>query len=112
MNRDISDPLERLIADGLNALGVKWEHPDHPIRLDFYLPDYNTYIEVKQFYTPRTEKQLEYHKGANIILLQGKEAVRTYLKMLGFDPFLPGEVRAPQPEVANPSSDSGDKSPS
>ena len=79
----ISNPLERQIADALDSRGIKWLHEDekgNAARLDFYLPDYCIYVEVKQAYTPRTDGQLE--RAKNVIMIQGIEAVYVFVKLI------------------------------
>jgi hypothetical protein len=49
-------------------------------RLDFYLPDYDVYIEVKQYHSHRSIEQLASQE--NIILLQGKKAVEFFINII------------------------------
>jgi hypothetical protein len=75
----ISDPIERIVADGLTAAGIRWERGS-PHLLDFYIPDFGFYIEVKQFATERTFKQIEPY--SNVVLIQGREAARALVRLL------------------------------
>ena len=69
----IKDPIEMIVAEVLQKLNVDYVHElENPNqRLDFYLPDYEIYIECKAFSTPRTSKQIEDRK---VILIQSKQA--------------------------------------
>lgn len=74
----LRDPMEALIERALIAAGVRFrredELPDGP-RLDFYLPDADTFIEVKRMHTPRVVDQMS--RVPNVIVAQGEGAVRT-----------------------------------
>lgn len=48
--------------------------------LDFYLPDLDIYIEVKQFHSDRIAKQMA--RRPNVIAIQGRGAVLTFCAML------------------------------
>lgn len=71
----ISDYLEQTIADRLTELGILFIHDSQggTKGLDFYLPNHDIYIEVKQFSAPRSKEQLE--RADNIILIQGVKAL-------------------------------------
>lgn len=77
----IENPIERSIALALSSAGVRFEHDSSGKTkgLDFYLPDYNLYIECKAFGTPRTEEQLK--RSENIIVVQGKTSA-SFIAML------------------------------
>lgn len=86
----MSDPMEQAIAEALTRAGILFVHEEehlseHP--LDFYLPDFETYIEVKQFHSDRIGAQMA--KAPNIIAVQGREAVSVFCQMIapGFYPF-------------------------
>lgn len=76
----IADPVERIIAEALTAKGIRFIHDGHGAttekNLDFYLPDYDVYIECKQAHSDRSSEQLKRHP--NIILIQGMEAARFF----------------------------------
>lgn len=76
--KEITDPMERLIADALDAAGEAYEHEKNG--LDFYLPRLDLYIEVKRFHSPRIAAQME--RAENIIAVQGSFAVRTISVLL------------------------------
>lgn len=69
------DSLEKRVADILDKKGIKYIHESEGEnqRLDFFLPDFNIFIEVKQFSTPRSSDQLA--SQDNVILIQGKKSI-------------------------------------
>lgn len=76
MNKiNITDSLEIAVADFLDKHNIDFTHEteDKDQVLDFYLPAYDIYIEVKKYHTPRVEKQLAQHD--NVILIQGVRAL-------------------------------------
>ena len=79
----ISNPLEKQVADALDAREIKWLHEDEAgnvARLDFYIPSSGVYVEVKQAYSPRCDAQLS--RAENVILVQGIDAVRAFCDLL------------------------------
>lgn len=78
----MDDPLEQLMQDGLNAAKIKYIRDgtkgQHGVtkHLDFYLPEYDVYIEVCAYHTPRKVEQCS--RADNVILLQGKKAVKLF----------------------------------
>jgi hypothetical protein len=80
-----SDHLEKQLADCLKAAQVQYRHESlvPGQRLDFYLPDFDVYIEVKQFYSDRLTEQLKAHD--NVILLQGRKAVDAFARCLSLN---------------------------
>lgn len=78
----LPDPVETMLERGLDAAGIRYRRADTgPRHLDFYLPDLDIYIEVKQFHTPRTAKQME--RVPDIIVIQGIKAAAQFVKMIG-----------------------------
>lgn len=77
-----SDPVEFIVRNALVARGVDFS--EEPARqnhgLDFYLPEYETFIECKQFASNRTEGQLL--RQSNIILIQGMKAAHSFAELL------------------------------
>ncbi len=53
----MSAPMERQCADMLRELGIQFVD-DRKTNLDFYLPLFDLYIEVKQFHSPRIAEQM------------------------------------------------------
>ncbi len=72
-----SDELEKQIGIRLNECDIKFERNQ---RLDFYLPDYGVYLEVKKYHSERSVSQLASQE--NIVLIQGKEAVTFFCRAL------------------------------
>lgn len=78
------DPLERAVAEALDAAGLSYTTPDSrrdATGLDFRL-DTGVEIEVKGMHTERTSRQLS--ENPNVILLQGPLAVSQFCGLLGF----------------------------
>lgn len=77
-----TDHLEAQIGKALTEKGIKFIHGSqgNNQRLDFYLPDLNIYLEVKQYHTERSLSQLA--SQDNIILIQGREAVAAFIQMI------------------------------
>ncbi len=80
--RNISDPIEQIIADGLTAADIAFVHESEGLipRLDFYLPDKDIYIEVKQFHSERITRQMA--QVRNVIAIQGREAALAFVEMI------------------------------
>lgn len=75
--------LEKEMTDLLLLNGIDFSRPEQdkadPTTLDFYLPKYDTYIEVKLFHTPRIDQQLsKVPKGCTAILIQGLDGVKDF----------------------------------
>ncbi len=71
--RRIDDPIERIVADALDAADIAYTHESESIiqNIDFALVD-GPLIECKQFATDRTSAQIKPHP--DIIVIQGREA--------------------------------------
>lgn len=76
-----SDWLEKEVAELLTKRGIDFIHEsqNNGSNLDFYLPSYDVYIEVKQYHTDRVINQLS--KKDNVILIQGKKSI-SFLKAI------------------------------
>ena len=75
------DPMEKLVADALRAAGIRFvEENETPERLDFYLPDFDVFIEVKQFHSDRIGEQMS--RAPNVIAAQGAAAVGLLAKLI------------------------------
>lgn len=79
----MEDPLEKLLANKLEELNIRFrrDEPTTHGTIEFYLPEYQIFIEVCQFYTDRKIKQLSDVK--DVILIQGFSAVKAFIKLLG-----------------------------
>lgn len=82
----MEDPLEASIESILDAADIKFSRPEKdpttPVNLDFYLPEFDTYIEVKQFHSDWISGQLaKVEPGKSVIVLQGPESVMKFLTL-------------------------------
>jgi hypothetical protein len=76
------DGLEILLAQYLTDKGIEFIHEsqDKNIKLDFYLPDFDVYIEVKRYHADRVNRQLALKE--NVILLQGKKSIEMFMSFI------------------------------
>ena len=76
------DPMERCVEKALVKAGINFvgENDPRANNLDFYLPDFDLHIEVKQFHSPRISGQMA--KVPNILVLQGLGAAEAFDRML------------------------------
>ena len=74
----INNPQEIQIKEILESKGIEYIHEsqNNGSRLDFYLPKYNVYIEVKQYHSERSNSQLA--SQDNVILIQGKDSINFF----------------------------------
>lgn len=73
------DPMETLVRSALTQGGIRFIEGDrNKAGLDFYLPDFDLYIEVKQFHSERIARQ----KADNVIAVQGRCAVEWFTALL------------------------------
>lgn len=90
----ISDPLEQQLADALSKAGVRFVHESEDAHvtkaLDFFLPDFGIYLEVKGGHTDRIAWQMS--RGANAIAIQGMSSVAFICNLLGCLPQHSGHV--------------------
>mgnify|MGYP000875157366 CR=1 FL=1 len=76
----ITDPVERTIAESLDAAGIRYVRGYGTRDLDFHLPEHDIRIECKQFFTPRVADQLA--ANHDVILIQGMGAARAFAAMI------------------------------
>lgn len=69
-----ADPMEENLAAWLRSHKIKFIRADAQIGLDFYLPDFNIYIEVKRFHSPRISDQMS--RAKNVIAIQGEDSIK------------------------------------
>lgn len=81
-NIKFSDHLEEQIAIALHEYGFEFIHESEVVgqQLDFYLPTFDVYIEVKQFHADRISKQMATHE--NVIAIQGRKSVNIFVSLL------------------------------
>lgn len=83
---ETTDPIEDIVRSGLDAAGINYVDENDPRSkgLDFYLPDYLTHIECKQFHTERTAEQMS--RSDNVIVIQGRKAAEFFaLRVIDFE---------------------------
>ncbi len=81
MDKLFNDPVENSVANALALAGIKYTHESQNKKqsLDFFLPDYDCYIECKAFHTERTGPQIH---GKQVILIQGYRAAGALVAIL------------------------------
>jgi len=81
-NIHYADHLEKQIAEVLDSLGIDFVHEseDKYQGLDFYIPKYDVYIEVKQFHAERIHRQIS--SRDNVIVIQGTQSVNLLKALL------------------------------
>lgn len=84
MTEEIADPVERIVASGLQAAGIRFSRDPSTDPLDFYLPDFDVHVECKQFASDRTAGQLS--RADNVILIQGRKAAELFASILSRSP--------------------------
>lgn len=81
---NLGDPVEQIIADGLDASGIRYVHEtqskDVTLALDFYLPDFGIFLECKQFWSENLNRQMR--RASNVIAIQGIGAARAFVAMV------------------------------
>ena len=75
----VTDPMEKIIADALDRASIRY-HMENHAKLDFYLPDHDLYIEVKQFNSERVTRQMA--RAPNVIAIQGVKAAEWFATIL------------------------------
>lgn len=76
----MTDPMESKLAAILDGLGVSYVKNDAVSGLDFYLLNYDVYIEVKQFHSNRIAEQMS--RRPNVIVIQGMESLNALERLL------------------------------
>jgi hypothetical protein len=87
---NITDPLEKSLALAFDDAGVEYVHEseqgNHNNGIDFYLPKYGVYVEVKQYHSDRVSEQLKRHE--EVIVIQGKASVNYFALLVKNNPDL------------------------
>lgn len=65
---------EKIIADALASANIQYVFNKAPEQLDFYLPDFDVFIEVKTFHSGRIAEQMS--RAPNVIAVQGVVAAK------------------------------------
>lgn len=79
-------PVEKRFEELLDARGIKYTRPEKDASdkssVDYFLKDYDLYVEVKQFHTDRVNGQIAkcYPKG--VMVLVGMAAVNSFMEMM------------------------------
>jgi hypothetical protein len=81
------DPIENAMAMLLSKYGIEYTRPEHdaadPTTLDFYLPAFRLYIEVKQFHTDRIAGQLrKVPQMTTAIVLVGPTCINDFARLV------------------------------
>lgn len=78
----MSDPIEAIVAGALARAGVVYirDGQGETFGLDFYLPSFGVYIEVKAYHTARVSDQMA--RAADVIVIQGRAAAEAFAAML------------------------------
>lgn len=81
------DVMEDSIERWLLANSIRYRRADDmKTHLDFFLPDFNVYIEVKRYHTPRIADQLQ--RAPDIIIIQGGASMRFLESLIARSPAL------------------------
>lgn len=77
-----SDHLEKKVAEALEEVGIEFIHESESKEqaLDFYLPRFDVFIEIKQFHADRISRQML--SRDNVIAVQGMKSVNLLVEML------------------------------
>ena len=85
----MTQPTEKLIAQALTDAGIAFTREDRnagrparadDVTMDFHLVDFDIYVEVKQFHTPRIARQMA--QAPNVIAVQGQQAVEFFASLI------------------------------
>lgn len=80
----MADPLEAAVEAALIHAGVEYLRENgHSRRMDFYLPGWDVWVEVKAMHSPRIADQMAREK--NVIAVQGIDAARLLAAMIRGD---------------------------
>ena len=77
---NFADDLERMVGEALYNSGIEFKHESEGAFLDFWIPNWRVYIEVKKYHTDRINSQLRHFD--NVVLLMGTKAVNEFCKLL------------------------------
>ena len=77
---NFADDLERMVGEALYEAGIEFAHESEGVFLDFWIPKWRAYIEVKKFHTDRISNQLTRH--SDVILLMGRQSVIQFCNLI------------------------------
>lgn len=84
MKRNITDQLEKQLADALAEANIDFVHESEKGNqnkgIDFFLPAPKIYIEVKQYHSDRISNQMSKHEET--IAIQGKAALNYFIDII------------------------------
>ena len=82
MRARTDDPMEHIVREALRRARIKFVEEEDPRAraLDFYLPEADVHIEVKQFHTDRIAEQMG--RVPNIIAIQGVVAAELFAALI------------------------------
>jgi transcriptional regulator with XRE-family HTH domain len=78
-----TDPMERMVEAALLRAGIAFvtdRDGGIPENLDFYLPDFDVFLEVKRMHSDRIAGQMA--RAPNVIAIQGEASVRFLVSIL------------------------------
>ena len=77
-----TDHLEEAIAKALETAGIDYVHESESKEqgLDFYLPKFDVYLEVKQYHADRISRQMATQD--NVIAIQGMRSLKFLITMI------------------------------
>jgi hypothetical protein len=85
------DPCEEMVRRALVARGIEFiEEGDKAMPvpgLDFYIPAWEVYLELKQFHSPRISDQMA--RADNVIAIQGKHAAYVFSCLIKSQGLMP-----------------------
>jgi hypothetical protein len=81
----MSDVMELEFAALLDKFKISYSRPDQTKgggRLDFYLPEFRLYVEVKTYECPRLLDQIKSVNGESVLILCGQDSVSAFRRFL------------------------------
>lgn len=86
MRNGVPCPLETSVESFLRSRNIRFSRPETDqmdrTNLDFYLPDFNLYIEVKLYHTPRIAEQLSrVPEHRNVMVLVGRQSFSQLVRL-------------------------------
>jgi len=79
-NIHYADHYEQYCGEALENAGINFIHESQGAGLDFYLPDFDIYLEIKQFHADRISRQMA--KYDNVIAIQGIKSLDFFISKM------------------------------